>query len=76
MEAARFVRTMGFFCVLGLAGFAGGCGPGGTSAPVAQKEGSAELKKAHFEGHRQLKADAQRVRAEAAKSKGTHRGVR
>jgi hypothetical protein len=72
----RLVRTLGLLLLLGLAGFAGGCGPG-TQGP-ADPEAEEIIRKEHAQAHRQLKADrktqADAERIQGATRRGAHRG--
>ncbi|HKI18745.1 MAG TPA: hypothetical protein VKA15_12740 [Isosphaeraceae bacterium] len=71
MQLERFVRTSGLLLVLGLAGLAGGCGPGTQQGPTNQEEANEIIRKEHKESH-QLKADAKKI--QGASRKGEHRG--
>jgi hypothetical protein len=77
MQLVRFVRTLGFLLVLGLAEFGGGCSPG--SRVPTSLEAHKIIQESHRGTHQQLKADAKKVQADIQKQgamrKGAHRGA-
>ena len=80
MQVERYVRTLGFFCVLGFALFLGGCGTSGT--PMQQAGRGAAIQKEHGARHKELSAESKKAHAtqaavqktQAAAKKGAHRG--
>jgi hypothetical protein len=71
MPTARIVRTLGLFCVLGLAGLAGGCGPAALN-PADQEKVERVIKEERKGRHQELKA-TQKLQADAQKKQGAAR---
>jgi hypothetical protein len=74
VQRARFVQTLGYLLMLGLAAFGGGCGEK-PRATVPTGEEAKTIKEYHQSTHQQLKADAQKSKDERkVRRKGAHRG--